>query len=169
MQQMSAADAAVVESEFQSITQTIIWLPCLEIIQLFAQELFYYLNPTPGHARMSWAWGVFWIALAAGGLVAIFATIVFVCFRMQRIWRMRVLLVCFIVPVMVLQVAIQETYYYYYPGDYPNKDRLIAFGASGAILFPVTWVLCWLICDWCECTWKGLGHFFYARLPVTDQ
>lgn len=166
---MAANDVQVFEAEFHSVSKTIIYLPALAITQLLAQEIFYYYNPTPGSNRLMWSWVVFAVSIAAGLLLATVCAFVFVCCRIAAAWRMNILFVCFIVPVMIFEVSVQETFYYEFPGNYPDRTRLIAFIVATIISWPVCWVLCWLFCSWCDCIWKGCTVFYYARLPTDES
>jgi len=166
---MAGADVAVFEFEFQDAGKTIIALPAIEFTQIFVNEVFYYVNITADRNRLMWAWLVFVISVALGVLLSLLLAFCFVTWRTSRKWRMHILMICFMLPVMLMQIPIQETYFYLWPGNYPDRARLIATGVGMLITWVITPGLCWLFCSWCDCVWKCLAQCYYARLPTSEQ
>ncbi len=170
---MSTAAAVVTKTTaFRGTVMAFIFIPAITMAAVFWNEGIFYYYPDPGSQRALVAW-----AIAAGSIVAsvVLSMLLTICHdhaQTSNKQRLINLSVAFVLPMLGLQPAFNETFYAFYPDN--KTDRWLAMGITFAVLLFLALILCWLVCNVCTGCYTSMGELMlqsdkYERVSTVEQ
>ena len=126
--------------------------------QAFYTEIIMFKYPEAGAERTLVAWLAFAGVLVAAIFFLLLLTTVFTCADTSNQTRLRVFTLLLVLPMIALQPALTETFYYRYPDD--KSARLLAMGITALLLSILAIIVCEIVCNaCCKERWKQIDFF----------
>ncbi len=170
---MSAA-AVVIQREtaFRGTVMAFIFIPAITIAACFWNEGIFFYYPDPGNKRALAAWLIAGGSIAASVVLALVLTVCHDNARTSNSQRLVNLAVVFVLPMLGLQPAFNESFYAIYPDN--KTDRWLAMGVTFLVLLFLAVVLCLIVCNICPGCYKSMGelmlqHDKYERVNTLEQ
>lgn len=157
----------MLQPQFSGIVAMALFIFPLENAQSLGNEIFYtYYPDMAAHSSLVASWVVLVVLFVVALLLMIPVTVLLnKCEVRSNTWRMHVYTLLFLSAMIQLQVSLQLPIYYKCGAETPNPCRLKWYGISLAITAPTAYLLCTLVCNWCEAALRKLDELFLPTNP----